>query len=34
LGGLKWDVPYFNLLGIAGLLLLVDSLRVPETPIT
>jgi hypothetical protein len=27
LGGLKWDVPYFHLLGVAGLLLLVDSLR-------
>lgn len=30
LGGLKWDVPYFHLLGIAGLLLLVETLRATE----
>ncbi len=30
LGGLKWDVPYFHLLGIAGLLLLVDTLQTIE----
>jgi hypothetical protein len=27
MGGLKWDVPYLHLLAIAGLLLLVDTLR-------